>query len=886
MERKNWIWFAVAFAVVAIFGAGVSLLRSGAKHIAPELSAPPPLQIEEAAQTPQSTEEPAPEQPPAGVLDLTSLYARCQAVLDLAAGDETLGVDPVEEVELIDAGAASGVRFARAFRRPPEEVDGERRYYYRGDRIGAYALSDASASELRLCGGDGEEPTRFSRVTFARTEVPAFVIACGSSCLRLEGDELTVSEARLATRWAEEPETGFWYTITGGKKRYLNSDGLGEEGMTRWTLDGGVLRGQDVTGVYELIFDGDWMLSNAGAFYLADSEGRCLNMDETGVLPETGRRTRWIFERDNTGAGGYFRTYLNGKRYTLCLRDGQLILSTEPFADYWVYRGGSMYIYRDNVNYYLNYRAGAWRAESMLGWRISDGQHYLSADGDRLTDETQAEHAALWRIDEAGDGVVISTGEDESRYLGYEEGQLLLLSGQRPLWQRREDSLYCDGGALRFQDRWRLGEAGDLRFAQVLITVPTVQELETQETAPMELLQVEDMQLVEAGEESELPAGALCCVPIACDDSLAASADNPGYLCPGRTPMRLVSMAGAGFARDLDVGTIQALTRGVSDGALRPARADEGEFGLNCRRFLESVADGGPWGLRMAGALQAEDTAMLPLAVFGGQCRRDLELVRGGVALCLAQQGTLSVFAAGGEGGLLTLYSVERDAEGRVAGLRGIDRMFRGESQLVYDYADGGLPVREDAELVFDAAWLREGTDQSALYYFEIPLNAGEYVLGPASEEGGAVLLYLALSEEALASAPEAEAAEDWDALSDRALLTFLCDGANAAALGERLRENAAGALVDRVGRIADDGQRDRAAELLDVLLAEAGQTDWRSMSDAVFVEWLCDPGESKRIQSLLEQERGDLTARVEVLASHDDYLRAWDRLKTLVQAG
>ena len=277
---------------------------------------------------------------------------------------------------------------------------------------------------------------------------------------------------------------------------------------------------------------------------------------------------------------------------------------------------------------------------------------------------------------------------------------------------------------------------------------------------------------------------------------------------------------------------------------------------------------------------------MLPLAVFGGQCRRDLELVRGGVALCLAQQGTLSVFAAGGEGGLLTLYSVERDAEGRVAGLRGIDRMFRGESQLVYDYADGGLPVREDAELVFDAAWLREGTDQSALYYFEIPLNAGEYVLGPASEEGGAVLLYLALSEEALASAPEAEAAEDWDALSDRALLTFLCDGANAAALGERLRENAAGALVDRVGRIADDGQRDRAAELLDVLLAEAGQTDWRSMSDAVFVEWLCDPGESKRIQSLLEQERGDLTARVEVLASHDDYLRAWDRLKTLVQAG
>ena len=87
MKRKNWIWFAVAFVVLAAFVAGVALLRSGARHIAPTYSAPPPMQIETPVQQtpPKTTTEPEVEPSVSGVLDMGLLRERCQAVLGLEA---------------------------------------------------------------------------------------------------------------------------------------------------------------------------------------------------------------------------------------------------------------------------------------------------------------------------------------------------------------------------------------------------------------------------------------------------------------------------------------------------------------------------------------------------------------------------------------------------------------------------------------------------------------------------------------------------------------------------------------------------------------------------------------------------------------------------------
>ena len=84
-------------------------------------------------------------------------------------------------------------------------------------------------------------------------------------------------------------------------------------------------------------------------------------------------------------------------------------------------------------------------------------------------------------------------------------------------------------------------------------------------------------------------------------------------------------------------------------------------------------------------------------------------------------------------------------------------------AEYVYKYTNKNLSVpganlEKDYELVFDTQWLTNPTVknrptssdlvQNALYYFEIPVNAGEYALGSAGTAGqdGAYLLYLDIS--------------------------------------------------------------------------------------------------------------------------------------------
>ena len=866
MKNKNWIWFVFTLLAVAAAGACVMILRHSLGHSASVMNAPAPLESETAAQTAPAAETPAVKASVPGTLAVNALRERCRTVLRLTAQNGTSAY-PVEEALLTD-GQGRSVRFARTWRQA-----GEGDSYYTCD--GAYYLL-SEALELR---GDGASDTLLRvKETYTESSVPAFVISSGGTFLRVaDGDFLASGEAE-ATRWAEETETGFWYTVSGGRKRYLNAGGLDDQGRTRWSLTEGVLRGDDPDGSFELCFDGGWTLRAAGCFYLADAEGRCLNMDETGVLPDTGPKTLWSFDRDPYGLGGYFHTYLNGRRYALCLNDGVLALSTDPYAEYWLYQGGTAYINRDGQFYCLNCRGGVWRAEPMTGWRISSAGYYLSAGDGDVTAQFVAGDATVWRIEEAGGGVVICTAEGDPNYLSYEENRLLLSTRLRTVWQQSGNALRTEGGGLCFRDGWRLGEADLLRLEQVTLPMPVLTEQDAGRAPTAAVLNVEAMQSVERGETSEVPSGEVCCVPLCCDENLAASTDNPGYLCPGQTPMRFESLKSETFSTVLEEGQMQAMTRTAPDGAARPARSDEGEFSHHCRQFLEQVSESGVWGLRLSEEPRAEDTAVLPLARFGGQSLRDCALIRNSIDLRLTAPGTLSLFASGSEG-LFALYSVERDAaSGGITALRRINRIFLGEDSYIYDYAEGGLPIREDAELAFDTAWLG-GESKNDLYYYEIPLNEGEYALGTTG--GDVVLLYLAVSEQALRDAPAADA-EDWNSLTDRSLLSFLGDGANAEALGALLRAGRADALVARVGRIAEGAQRERAVQLLDTLSAAPETPDWRTLSDAAFLQWLCDPAGAAQVRAALEEDKSAVTARAESLLSHEDYYLARERLNDL----
>lgn len=72
----------------------------------------------------------------------------------------------------------------------------------------------------------------------------------------------------------------------------------------------------------------------------------------------------------------------------------------------------------------------------------------------------------------------------------------------------------------------------------------------------------------------------------------------------------------------------------------------------------------------------------------------------------------------------------------------------KGSGAYIYKYTDGtfsqGNSEPEGYEVVFDTSWITTPTIvYKAVYYFEIPVNAGEYALGSASTGDGAYLMYL-----------------------------------------------------------------------------------------------------------------------------------------------
>lgn len=109
-----------------------------------------------------------------------------------------------------------------------------------------------------------------------------------------------------------------------------------------------------------------------------------------------------------------------------------------------------------------------------------------------------------------------------------------------------------------------------------------------------------------------------------------------------------------------------------------------------------------------------------------------------------------------------SLYAVDRDASthaiNSVKLLSYVHQDTRNSKAYIYQYSDGtysdtGTSTKSAnvGDVVFDMRYLSSTPPvQNALYYFEIPVNAGEFALGGVSgQDGGAYLLYLDISANA-----------------------------------------------------------------------------------------------------------------------------------------
>ena len=118
----------------------------------------------------------------------------------------------------------------------------------------------------------------------------------------------------------------------------------------------------------------------------------------------------------------------------------------------------------------------------------------------------------------------------------------------------------------------------------------------------------------------------------------------------------------------------------------------------------------------------------------------------------LKDQGFINFFAGTyftNNDTFFSLHKITRDNNNSITNIQQISKIYAPasgdpspENPYVYSF-DGNKPANS-GDLVFDTSWITSPSIvDDSVYYFEIPVNAGEYALGSVSGKNGAYLMYL-----------------------------------------------------------------------------------------------------------------------------------------------
>ena len=130
-------------------------------------------------------------------------------------------------------------------------------------------------------------------------------------------------------------------------------------------------------------------------------------------------------------------------------------------------------------------------------------------------------------------------------------------------------------------------------------------------------------------------------------------------------------------------------------------------------------------------------------------------MIEGAINFSLKEAGTTTAIMGTfneTSNGLFSILKVDRDGANKITGAKIISRIYernstsKGQERYVYEYSDGTWSVDvqvADCTIRYDRAKMSSLTEINAVYYFEIPLNAGDYVLGATNNNDDKATAYL-----------------------------------------------------------------------------------------------------------------------------------------------
>lgn len=134
------------------------------------------------------------------------------------------------------------------------------------------------------------------------------------------------------------------------------------------------------------------------------------------------------------------------------------------------------------------------------------------------------------------------------------------------------------------------------------------------------------------------------------------------------------------------------------------------------------------------------------------------QVPKGSINFKLREKGIINFFAGTYNSSqvnlnFFSLYQVDRNG-GNISNIKEITQIYENTADgnpYVYKYSDNTYSSGTRGNLVFDVATILKGNAPvvNMLYYFEVPVNAGEYAMGVAGSTQGAYMIYLDLGAHA-----------------------------------------------------------------------------------------------------------------------------------------
>lgn len=181
----------------------------------------------------------------------------------------------------------------------------------------------------------------------------------------------------------------------------------------------------------------------------------------------------------------------------------------------------------------------------------------------------------------------------------------------------------------------------------------------------------------------------------------------------------------------------------------------------DARSALTSILGGtNIYGLHfMDSTISVDNYVTIPHAMIYGEEIENLQVPADCIDFRVRRRGFVTVFAGTyftGNTSFFSLHEITRDDDGNLSTIKEIVEIYNptgNSNDFIYKYSDGSYSSnKERGSLAFKLEWMTNpgnNLKNNAVYYFEIPVNGGEYALGSVPGNDGAYLFYLDIAANA-----------------------------------------------------------------------------------------------------------------------------------------